>query len=55
MYERALAIYEKVLDPDHPDTATVLGRLAKLYYYQKRYAEAEPLYERALATFERLV
>jgi hypothetical protein len=30
LYERALAIDEKVLGPEHPDTATDLSRLAGL-------------------------
>ena len=30
LYERALAIREKVLGPEHPDTATSLNNLAAL-------------------------
>ena len=33
--------------------ATSLGNLAELYYYQGKYAEAEPLYKRALAIKEK--
>ena len=48
LYKRALEIRERVLGPDHPDTATSLNNLAILYDNQGRYEEAEPLYKRAL-------
>jgi tetratricopeptide (TPR) repeat protein len=47
--QRALAIREKALGPDHPDVAKSLNSLALLYAKQGRYADAEPLYKRALA------
>jgi tetratricopeptide (TPR) repeat protein len=53
LFQRALAIYEKALGPDHPDTATSLNNLAALYDDQGRYAEAEPLHQRALAIYEK--
>jgi tetratricopeptide (TPR) repeat protein len=34
--------------PDHLDVATNLNNLALLYYCEAKYAEAEPLYKRAL-------
>ena len=37
-----------LLGPDHPDVATSLNNLALLYCYQDQYAQAEPLYQRAL-------
>ncbi len=37
---------------DSPDLAISLSRLAKLYYDQGRYSDAEPLYVRALAISE---
>ena len=55
LYERALAIREKVLGEEHPDTATTLNNLAWLYESQGRYDEAEPLYERALAIYEKVL
>jgi len=55
LYERALAIREKVLGAEHPDTAQSLNNLAVLYYNQGRYAEAEPLYVRALAIAEKVL
>ncbi len=41
-----------MLGPDHPDTATTLNNLALLYSDQGKYAQAEPLYQRALAIYE---
>jgi len=53
LFNRALAIREKALGADHPDTSTSLNNLAFLYNSQGKYAEAEPLYKRALAIFEK--
>lgn len=53
--ERALAIEEKVLSPDHPDSASTLNTLALLYQSQGRYADAEPLFQRALTINEKAV
>jgi tetratricopeptide (TPR) repeat protein len=50
--QRALAISEQQLGPDHPNTAASLNNLAGLYYSQGRYGDAEPLYGRALAIWE---
>jgi len=47
LYQRALAIREKALGPEHPDVAQSLNNLALLYDSQGKYAEAEPLYRRA--------
>ena len=52
LYQRAIAIGEKTLGPEHPDLATRLNNLARLYRATGRYAEAEPLYQRAIAIFE---
>ena len=52
LLERALAIYEQQLGPEHPSTATSLNNLAGLYRLQGKYPEAEPLLERALAIRE---
>ena len=38
LYQRALAIREKALGPEHPDTATSLNNLADLYRDQGKYA-----------------
>ena len=47
--EQALAIYEKALGPDDPEVGRCLFFLASLNYYQRRYAVAAPLFQRALA------
>src|SRR3712207_4238207 len=51
--QRALAIREKGLGPEHPDVARSLNNLAWLYYAQGQYAKAEPLSQRALAIREK--
>ena len=48
--EWALTVREKMQGPEHLDVAFELNTLATAYWYQARYAEAEPLYRRALAT-----
>lgn len=50
--QRALALYEMVLGPGHPDVGTALNNLAEVYRLQGRYADAEPLYKRSLAIRE---
>ena len=50
---RALAIWEKVLEPEHPYVAYSLNNLAILYQAQGKYAQAEPLYQRSLAIREK--
>jgi Tfp pilus assembly protein PilF len=45
-----VAIREKVLGPEHPDTAVSLSNLAILLQAQGDLAGARPLYERALAS-----
>ncbi len=52
LYHRALAIVEKTLGPEHPQTTITLNNLATFYYTQRRYAEAESLYLRSLAISE---
>ena len=51
--KEVLAIYEKTLGSEHPDTATSLNNLAALYRTTGRYEEAEPLYKRSLAIREK--
>ncbi len=50
--QRALDIREKILGPEHRDTATTLNQLAVLYWRQGKYEQAEPLLQRALAISE---
>jgi len=52
---RALAIREKRLGAEHPDTAQSLNNLAELYRSQGKYEQAEPLYQRALAIIEKVL
>src|SRR5205807_1066634 len=54
LYQRALAIREKMQGPEHPDTAETLHALAVLYWDQGKYEQAEPLYQRALAIREKM-
>jgi tetratricopeptide (TPR) repeat protein len=52
LFERALAISEWVLGPDHPDTAGILNNLASLLQDQGDLAAARPLLERTLTISE---
>ncbi len=52
LIQRALAICERQLGPEHPDCASSLNNLAVLYRTLGKYAQAEPLYQRALAIRE---
>jgi tetratricopeptide (TPR) repeat protein len=53
LHQRALAIREQVLGPEHSDTAISLVHLAFFYRSQGKYAQAEPLYQRALPIYEK--
>jgi CHAT domain-containing protein/Tfp pilus assembly protein PilF len=53
LYQRALAIREKSLGPEHRDVAQSLNNLALLYIKMGDYAKAEPLQQRALAIQEK--
>jgi tetratricopeptide (TPR) repeat protein len=55
LFERALAIYEGALGPEHPGTALGLNNLASLLQDQGDLVGARPLYERALAIREKLL
>ena len=46
--ERAIAIYEKSLGPDHPHVATGLNNLARLLHGQGKSKDALALMERVL-------
>ena len=43
LLQEALRIRQKVLGPEHPDTAISLNKLAGLYVDIGEYAKAEPL------------
>ncbi|MGK3987328.1 tetratricopeptide repeat protein [Sorangium sp. So ce136] len=51
--ERALALYENVLGPNHPTVAKALSNVAVLYRERGDYAQAEELHRRALAIREK--
>jgi tetratricopeptide (TPR) repeat protein len=53
LFERALAIRERALGPEHPSTAESLNNLAGLLQNQGDVVGARPLYERALAIKEK--
>ncbi len=55
LYRRALKIWERVLGPDHPVTASSLNNLALLYQAQGKLTDAEPLHRRALEIRERVL
>jgi tetratricopeptide (TPR) repeat protein len=52
LFQRTLTIRERSLGPKHPYVAQTLHRLAKLYYLQGNYAQAEPLLTRSLVIRE---
>ena len=55
-YQQAIQINESIaraLESENPALATDLNNLAELYRIQGRYAEAEPLYERARGIWQR--
>ena len=55
LYEKALAIYRRLLTDDHPDTATCYNNLANNLNAQGKYALAQSLYEKALEIHRRLL
>jgi tetratricopeptide (TPR) repeat protein len=55
LFERSLAILEKTVGPDHPDTANSLRNLARLLGSQGDYSGARPLLGRALAICEKVL
>jgi CHAT domain-containing protein/Tfp pilus assembly protein PilF len=53
LMQRALALGEKVLGPEHPGITVLLDNLAELYRVTGAYAKAEPLFQRALTIREK--
>ncbi len=49
LYQRALAVYEKALGPEHPDVATSLENYAALLRETEREDRAEEMEARAKA------
>ncbi len=54
-YARALAICEKVLGAEHPDTAASLNNMGTLLQAMGELAEARPYFARALAICEKVL
>ena len=54
-YKKALAIREKVLGKDHPDTATTYNNIAGVYSRKGEYDIALEWYEKALAIREKVL
>jgi tetratricopeptide (TPR) repeat protein len=52
MYLQVLAGKEKALGPDHTSTLETVHNLGTLYRDQGKLAEAEQMYQRALAGYE---
>jgi tetratricopeptide (TPR) repeat protein len=52
-YEKALALAERELGPDHPATLSTLTQLGNLAQTEGRFADARTLHERVLAARER--
>src|SRR5262249_53144179 len=52
-HRQALAIRRKVLGEEHPDTAHSSNEVAYNLQAQGKYAEAQPLYEKALASWRK--
>jgi tetratricopeptide (TPR) repeat protein len=53
LFQRALAIDQKALGPEHPVVAMDLNNQAELYRVQGQCAKAEPLYQQALGVLEK--
>ena len=53
--QKALAIREKVLGPEHPDTAMSYNNMAGVYEGQGNYAEELKYYQKALAINEKVL
>jgi tetratricopeptide (TPR) repeat protein len=54
MATRDLAAAERQFGPDAPNVGQSLNNLARLYQYEGKYDQAEPLYKRALAIEEKV-
>ena len=53
--QKALAVAERVLGPEHPDTATTYHNIGTNYFEQGQYAEALLWLEKAQKIFLRVL
>ncbi|HNB73923.1 MAG TPA: CHAT domain-containing protein, partial [Acidobacteriota bacterium] len=53
LLQRALAIWEKAVGPDHPGVGISFNNLGELYQTKGDYLKAEPLFQRALGILEK--
>jgi len=55
LYQRALAIRERKLDPGHSDIVASLNNLSALYFYQGKHAQAEPICKQLIEIYEKVL
>ena len=55
LLQEALRIYQRVLGPEHPETAEGLNNLGALYSAMGAYAKAEPFFQGALRIRQRVL
>jgi tetratricopeptide (TPR) repeat protein len=55
MYQRALAGYEKAVDPDHMPILDTINNLDVLYSNQRKLKETETIYQQALAGYKKAI
>jgi tetratricopeptide (TPR) repeat protein len=54
-YQKAMAIHEKVLGKEHPDTATTYNNIASVYYSQGDYAKSSEWDQKVLLIREKVL
>ena len=55
VYEQALAVFEQVLGPRHPDALRSRAELARVYCQLGRYGDARPLLRDTVDRLERIL
>jgi CHAT domain-containing protein/tetratricopeptide (TPR) repeat protein len=55
LQQRVVAIHEKTLGLENPQTATSLSNLANVYYLQGKFGDAERIHRRVLAIREKIL
>src|SRR5260370_37549309 len=53
LYHEAIRIRQKVLGPEHPDTAFSHKNMDEMYQAMGEYTKAEPLYQEALRIWQK--